>query len=130
MATNTDTIPVENDTATHEATRPPRARPPSRPRRAALGWAAIITASIAVAALAVATFTGGSDNADSPAMRLDPQAEQSEREGHLDGQAKTYGGDRGSTNPIEAGNPAAQNNSTDDPHDDQFVPGSRHMPMR
>jgi hypothetical protein len=180
MATDTDTIPVENDTATREATHPPRARPPSRPRRAWLGWAAIVTASIAVAALAVATFTGGDDDADIPATRLDSQAEQHERQAHLEGQAKTYGGDdttddgqsaqlaeqyereahlegqakthgaTASTNPIDVGDQAARAERFDrkahlegqsriygnaDPDDepsshDEFVPGSRHMPMR
>jgi len=124
MATNTDTIPVEKDTATRETTRPPKSRPPSRPRRAALAWAAIIAACIAVAALAVATFTGGDDKVDIPATRLDPQAEQYERQAHLEGQAKTHGGDRGSDNQVES-------NSTDsDPYDDEFLPGSRHVPTR
>jgi hypothetical protein len=123
MATNTDTIPVE-DAATRETTRPPKARPPARSRRAALAWAAIVAACIAVAALAVATFTGGDDKVDIPATRLDPQAEQYERDAHLEGQAKTHGGDRGSDN-------QAESNSTDsDPYDDEFLPGSRHVPTR
>jgi hypothetical protein len=125
MASNTDTIPVEKDTATRETTRPPTSRPPSRPRQAALAWAAIIAACVAVAALAVATFTGGDDKVDIPATRLDPQAEQYEWDAHLEGQAKTHGRDNGSTD-----NQAESNSTDDDPYDDGFVPGSRHMPMR
>jgi hypothetical protein len=158
MATNTDTIPFEKDTATRETTRPPKSRPPSGPRRAALAWAAIIAACIAVAALAAATFTGGDDKVDIPATRLDPQAEQYERQAHLEGQAKTYGHDtiddgqsarlaaqaeqyereahlegQAKTHGRRNGstNNQAESNSTDgDPYDDEFVPGSRHMPMR
>jgi hypothetical protein len=157
MATNTDTIPVE-DAATRETTRPPKARPPARSRRAALAWAAIVAACIAVAALAVATFTGGDDKVDIPATRLDPQAEQYERDAHLEGQAKTHGGDD-TTDDGQSGRLAAQaeqyerqahlegqakthggdrgsdnqaeSNSTDsDPYDDEFLPGSRHVPTR
>jgi len=159
MATNTDTIPVENGTtATRETTRPPKARPPSRPRRPALTWAAIVAACIAVAALAVATFTGGDDNVDIPATRLDPRAEQYERDAHLEGQAKTHGGDAttddGQSGPLAAqaeqyerdahlegqakthgsdrgSDNQAESNSTDsDPYDDEFLPGSRHVPAR
>jgi hypothetical protein len=125
MATNTDTIPVEKDTATRETTRAPKSRPPSRSRRAALVWPAIIAACIAVVGLAVATFTGGDDKVDIPATRFDPQAEQYEWDAHLEGQAKTHGGDNGSTN-----NQAESNSTDDDPYDDGFVTGSRHMPMR
>lgn len=124
MATITDTIPVEKDTATRETTQPSTSRPPSTPRRAVLTWAAIAAACVAVAALAVATFTGGDDKVDIPATKLDPQAEQYEWEAHLKGQAKAYGGDRGSDN-------QANSSSTDsDPYDDEFLPGSRHMPTR
>jgi hypothetical protein len=155
MATDTDIIPVENDTATREATRPPRARPPSTSRRAALAWAAMIAACIAVAALAVATFTGGDDDADIPATRLDSQAEQHERQAHLEGQAKTYGGDDTTDDGQSArlaeqyereahlegqaetyggdrgSDKQAESNSTDsDPYDDEFLPGSRHVPTR
>ena len=159
MASNTDTIPVENGTATREATRPPKARPPSTSRRPALAWAAIVAACIAVAALVVATFTGGDDDADIPATRFAPQAEQYERDAHLEGQAKTHGGDA-ATDDGQSGRLAAQaeqyerqahlegqakthggdNDSTNnqaesnstggDPYDDEFVPGSRHMPTR
>jgi hypothetical protein len=72
MASNTDTILSERSTTSREATRPPKARPPSRPRRAAVAWVAIIGAGMTVAALAVATFTGGDDDADIPATRLTP----------------------------------------------------------
>ena len=124
MTTDTDAIPVQKDTATRETTRPPKSRPPSSPRRAALAWAAIVAACIAVAALAVATFTGGDDKVDIPATRLDPTAEQYEWQAHLEGQAKTHGRDRGSD--IQA-----EPNSTDsDPDDDEFLPGSRHVPTR
>jgi hypothetical protein len=121
MASNTDTIPVENGTATREATRPPKARPASRTRRAALTWAAIVGACLAVVALAVTTFIGGDDNVDIPATRVDPRAEQLEREAHLEGQARTHGGRDDSAN---------NQSESSDPHDDEFVPGSRHMPMR
>jgi hypothetical protein len=159
MATNTDTIPVANGTATRETPRPPKARPPSRTRRAALTWAAIVAASMAVAALAVATFTGSDDNVHTPATRFDPQAEQYERDAHLEGQAKTYGAnnttDDGQSKRLAARaeqyerdahlkgqaktyganndstNSQSEPNSTDgDPGDDEFVPGSRHMPVR
>jgi hypothetical protein len=107
MASNTDTVLRESGTATIDA-----GRPPSRPRRAALGWAAIIAACIAAAALAlaVATSSGSDNDVDVRARQRATQAEQYEREAHLEGQAKTYGGDSKS-------------------HDDEFVPGSRHMPM-
>jgi hypothetical protein len=108
MASNTDTIPVESGTATRETTRPPKGRPPSRTRRAALTWAAIAAAGTAVVALAVATFTGGDDNLDIPATRLDSRAEQLERDAHLEGQARTYGRDNAASAQSEAGNRTAQ----------------------
>jgi hypothetical protein len=151
MASNTQAVKIER-APTREATRPPRARPPYMPRRALFGWAAIITGSVAVAALAVAAFTGGDNKVDIPATRLDSQAEQEahldgqaktyggddttddgqsarlaaqyEREAHLEGQAKTYGGDRGSDNQ------AVPNSTESDPYDDEFLPGSRHVPTR
>jgi hypothetical protein len=62
------------------------------------------------------------------------EAEQYERNAQLEGQAKTYGGgDDGLRKPSEARNRAVQaeaNSTGDDPYDDEFVPGSRHMPMR
>jgi hypothetical protein len=153
MATNTDTILSEPGTTTREATRPPKVRLPSRPRRTAVTWVAIIGTGMTVAALAVATFTGG-DDTDIPATRLTPQAEQYERQAHLDGQAKTYGRDSGATNPSETANRAARKAEAEQyerqahldgqaktyghdsglpdghPYDDEFVPGSRHMPTR
>jgi hypothetical protein len=66
----------------------------------------VLAAGAATAALAVATFTGN-DDVDVRARRLATQAEEYERQAHLEGQAKTYG-DRGSTNPSETGNRAAQ----------------------
>jgi hypothetical protein len=92
--------------------------------------------------------------------RLKAQAEQYERSAHLQGQARTYGAsaerqDPVRPNPIEAGNQAmaerlersaklegqAKTHSkadsrnvapapADETSDDEFVPGSRHMPMR
>jgi hypothetical protein len=53
------------------------------------------------------------------------RAAQYELEAHLEGQAKTHGGDSRSTNS------QAEPNSTDgNPYEDEFVPGSRRMPMR
>jgi hypothetical protein len=108
MASNTDTVPVESGTATRESTRTPKVRPPSRARRTALVWPAIIAACIAVAALAVATFTGGDDNVDIRVRRLAAQAEQHERDAHLEGQARTYGRDNAAPAQSEAGNRTAQ----------------------
>jgi len=92
--------------------------------------------------------------------RLAVQAEQQELSAHLQGQARTYGApaerrDAVSRSPIEARNRAAAEqlersaklegqagtyspaDSTqdapapaDDTSDDEFVPGSRHMPVR
>lgn len=92
--------------------------------------------------------------------RLEARAEQYERSAHLQGQARTYGApterpDAVRPNPIEAGNlavaeqlersakldgqarthsNAASTEDTpapaDETSDDEFVPGSRHMPMR
>jgi hypothetical protein len=91
--------------------------------------------------------------------RLEAQAEQYERSAHLEGQARTYGAlaerqDPGTPIPNEAGNRAvaeslersaklegqakthSKADSSDDApapadetSDDEFVPGSRHMPM-
>jgi hypothetical protein len=82
MASSTDTISSESGTTTREATRPPEPRQPSRLRRAALAWGAIVAACIAVAALAVVTLRGGDDNVDIPPARLDSQAEL---QAHLEG---------------------------------------------
>lgn len=92
--------------------------------------------------------------------RLEAQAQQYERSAHLQGQARTYGApakhpDAGRPNSIEAGNQAVAEqlegnaklegqartygmaDSSDDApapadetSDGEFVPGSRHMPMR
>jgi hypothetical protein len=92
--------------------------------------------------------------------RLEAQAEQYERSAHLQGQARTYGApverpDAVRPDPIGARNPAAAEelersaklegqarthsnaDSTDEApapadetSDDEFVPGSRHMPTR
>jgi hypothetical protein len=54
--------------------------------------------------------------------RLTAQAEQYERAAHLEGQAKTYGSDvpTNSDANIPEGNPFG----------DEFLPGSRHVPVR
>jgi hypothetical protein len=86
--------------------------------------------------------------------RIAVRAEQYERSAHLEGQANTYSGtdvptnsDANLSNPVEAGNRAAQaaqadgyveqlqdragsNASGNDSYDDEFLPGSRHVPMR
>ena len=153
MASNTDTLPAETSTTAREAHRPPKVR------RGALTWAAVIGVCIAVVALAVATLTGGDDGRDIPTPRLDPQAEQYERQAHLDGQARTYGHDNGAITPSQAGDrssrnaqaeqyerqahldgqartygqhPAATSAPTDeaDTPEPQFLPGSRHVPTR
>ena len=92
--------------------------------------------------------------------RLAAQAEQQELSAHLQGQARTYGGaaerrDAVSPDPIEAGNRAVAEQlersaklegragtyskadsagdapaPADETSDDEFVPGSRHMPVR
>ena len=51
-------------------------------------------AGLAVAALAFATFTGGGES-DIPSQGFYPEAEQIEREAHLEGQARTYLGTAG-----------------------------------
>jgi hypothetical protein len=153
MASNTDTLPAETSTTARDAHRPPKAR------RGVLTWAAVIGACSAVVAFAVATLTGGDDDRDIPTPRLDPRAEQYERQAHLDGQARTYGQDRGASTPSEAGNQSARNAqaeqyehqahldgqartygqhpaATSAPTDEadtpgrEFVPGSRHTPTR
>jgi hypothetical protein len=92
--------------------------------------------------------------------RLEAQAERYERSAHLRGQAKTHGAltepqDAERPNPFEAGNQATAERlersaklegqakphskadwsddapaPADETSDDEFVPGSRHMPMR
>ena len=92
--------------------------------------------------------------------RLAAQAEQQELSAHLQGQARTYGGaaerrDAVSPDPIEAGNRAVAEQlersaklegqagtyskadsagdaptPADETSEDEFVPGSRHMPVR
>jgi hypothetical protein len=91
------------DTALPEAPSKEPARPPSGSRSMVLAWAGVLAAGAAVAALAVATFAGD-DDGDVRARRLATQAEEYERQAHLEGQAKTYGRDSGST----TGNRAAQ----------------------
>jgi hypothetical protein len=83
------------------------ARPPSGYRRIVFAWVGVLAAGAATAALAVATFTGN-DDVDVRARRAATQAEESERQAHLEGQAKTYGRDIGSTRSSETGNRAAQ----------------------
>lgn len=123
MAPNTDTFPSDAGTAVGPATSPPDTRPPSRRRRGVLGWAAAVAALAAATALAVAVLAGG-DDADTPVAPFDPQAERYEREAHLRGQAHTYGVE---TSTDDATSPEA---SGEDSGDDEFVPGTRHLPMR
>ena len=124
MTTITQTSPVDKDTASDGASRPPESRPPGRSHGTAAAWIAVVVACILVVVLAVAAFTGGDDNVGTRTTSIDPQAEEHEREAHLEGQANTYGGDRGAGDPAEPG--------TTDPSaaDDEFVPGTRHMPTR
>ena len=118
MTATTDTLTSPSETAGREVTSPPEAQPPSTSRRFALGWIAVALAGIAVAALAFATFTGGDDR-DVPAQGFYPEAEAYEREAHLEGQARTHGGG-------PSANPATSPNG--DSSEDEFLPGSRHVP--
>jgi hypothetical protein len=107
-----------------------------------------------------ATSTATPGRVEAPATaRLAAQAEQQELSAHLQGQARTYGApaerDAVSPSPIEAGNRAAAEQlersaklagqagtyrqaasaqdapaPADETSDDEFVPGSRHMPVR
>jgi hypothetical protein len=153
MAPNTDTLTAETTTPAREPLPPPKSQ------RGALTWAAVIGACSAVVALAVITLTGGNDDRDFPTPRFDPQAEQYERQAHLDGLAHTYEQDHGAVTPSETGNQSAWNPQaerherqahldglaktygqhpaeTPTPTDEadtpgrEFVPGSRHMPTR
>ena len=118
MTASTDTLTSPSETAGREITSPPEAQPPSTSRRFALGWIAVALAGIAVAALAFATFTGGDDR-DIPAQGFYPEAEQYEREAHLEGQARTH---TGATSTSPAGSPEG------DSSDGEFLPDSRHVP--
>ena len=117
MTADTDTLTRSTEIAGGETTSPPEAQPPSTSRRAALAWIAVALAGIAVAALALATFTGGDDR-DIPAQGFYPEAEQYEREAHLEGQARTH-----SAVVATSGDPAAG-------ADEEFLPGSRHVPTQ
>jgi hypothetical protein len=107
-----------------------------------------------------ATSAAAPEGVDAPARaRLEAQAEQYERSAHLQGQARMYGApserqDAGTPNQVEARNRARAEQfersaklesqarthgkaaSSDDAParvdetSDEFVPGSRHMPMR
>ena len=69
-----------------------------------------------------ATSTAAPEQVDAPApARLNAQAEHYERSAHLQGQARTYGAPHGRAD--SSPDPPA-------PADEEFVPGSRHMPMR
>jgi hypothetical protein len=75
------------------------------------------------------------------AARLAAQAEQAERSAHLEGQATTYSGTNVSS-VVEAGNRAAQaavaesyveqqqDRAESNSYDGEFLPGSRHVPVR
>lgn len=107
-----------------------------------------------------ARSTSAAERVDAPAgARLEAQAEQYERSAHLQGQARTYGAraerqHAARPNPIAGNRAVAESlersaklegqarthskaDSTDEApapadetSDDDFVPGSRHMPMR
>jgi hypothetical protein len=101
---------------------------------------------------ASARLTGLAEQMQSAqAARLAAQAEQYERSAHLEGQANTYSGgavptnsDANLPNAFEAGNRAAQlalaegyveqqqdrAESNSSGYDDEFLPGSRHVPTR
>jgi hypothetical protein len=117
MTANTDTLTSPSETAGREITSPPEAQPPSTSRRFALAWIAVGLAGIAVAAIAFATFTGG-DDPNIPAQGFYPEAENYEREAHLEGNARTH-----SRAAATSGDPAAG-------ADEEFLPGSRHVPTR
>jgi hypothetical protein len=119
MTANTDTLTSPSETAGRETISPPEAHPPpSRSRRVAFGWVAVILAGVAVAALAFATFTGG-DGRDIPAQGFYPEAEAYEREAHLEGQARTHAG---ATSTSPGVSPEG------DSSDGEFLPDSRHVP--
>ena len=118
MSATTDTLTSPSETAGREITSPPEAQPPSTSRHSALAWIALGLAGIAVAALAFATFTGG-DDGDIPAQGFYPEAEQYEREAHLEGQARTHAG------PTSAGPGVSPEG---DSSDGEFLPDSRHVP--
>ena len=157
MASNTDTLPGEAGTAARPATGPPETSLPSRGRRGVFGWAAALAALVAAGALTVAVLAGG--DADTPSRPFDPQAERYEREAHLRGQAHTYGADASADAGLPYGPAAGAERyereahllgqaytygpgghraddapspeaSGEDPGSDEFVPGSRHMPVR
>jgi hypothetical protein len=97
---------TDQDMALPEAPSTEPSRPPSGSRGMVFAWAGVLAAGAAVAALAVATFTAD-DNLDVRPSRLAAQAEEYERQAHLEGQAITYD-ERGSTNTGETGIHAAQ----------------------
>jgi hypothetical protein len=111
------TATIDTLTRPAETAGSPEAQPPSTSRRVTFGWIAVALAGIAVAALAFATFTGGDDR-DIPAQGFYPEAEQYEREAHLEGQARTHSGVVATS-----GDPAAG-------ADEEFLPGSRHVPTQ
>jgi hypothetical protein len=99
--------PTDQDTALPEASSKERSRPPSGSRSMVFAWGGVLAAGAALAALAVASFSADND-ADVRGRRLAAQAEEYERQAHLEGQANTYGRNSGSANPTETGNRAAQ----------------------
>jgi hypothetical protein len=120
MTPSTDTLPAESGTAAQEGPSPPQGRPRSRARRAVLAPAAIVAACVAAAALALVVRSDGGGDTDLPATRPAPHADQVDHEAHLVGQARTHGGGNDTTNDRQPGEP-----STDD-----FLPGSRRVPIR
>ncbi len=149
MAVHTDTLTIPTETP-GETPAPPEVEPPTNGGRAILGWVAVALAGLAVAGLAFATFTGG-DESDIPAQGFYPEAEQIEREAHLEGQARTYLGDQ-SDIPAQGFYPEAEQiereahlegqartylgdqstppaaDAVEDSSDTGFLPGSRHVP--
>ncbi|HYZ97723.1 MAG TPA: hypothetical protein VE575_03160 [Acidimicrobiales bacterium] len=127
MATDIDTTLAEHEGTTQEPAGPPRAPKPSGSRRVLVAWAAVVAACVAVAALAFAVLRGDDDDADFPATRLLPESEQVDRDAHLEGQQRTYGGstrtDDNEIPPDYILRPHGQAN-------EDFVPGSRRMPTR
>jgi hypothetical protein len=111
--TTTDTRPVHTSESSSSAPSPDDGH-----RRSALVWAAIAAAVVAVAILAVVTLTGGDDATPISVPPFNPQAEQMEREAHLEGNEQTY----------RNGAPVAGETGAAAPSDD-VVPGSRRMPI-
>jgi hypothetical protein len=127
----------------------------SRARHGKLTWVPVVAAAVAAVALATFAFAGRNDPATpTPDPDLVRRAEQIEREAHLEGQARTHGGGprtaptpdpdlvrraeqierqahlEGQARTYGGGAGTAPATPTEDgSSDDEFVPGSRRMPM-